>query len=311
LNHIPLSLKDDKLQFSVDDLKKAINPKVKILLLNSPQNPTAKVFTLEELDQIRSIVLASPQLTVIADEVYFRLTYTGLEFSSFALLPDMFSRTITVYSVGKTFSGNIDKKYKYGYAVGTANSFEPYGRYLKTQGASPIKLSACCNLVALLSSAKKPYQNCDSFYAWNKLRFVGNWKRIEAALKRLGFKVVAPEGGYYCMVDIKPAVAGRLPVSYFYESNRTDVGAKVLTSFEEWELLDGAERTPDFAFSLFLAEVYGLVFWPVSAFSDYQKTHTPLKDRACIDLLRVSLARDDALIKKLETFADNNLNLFA
>lgn len=304
-----MTFAEDKLVFSIDDLKNAVNSKVRILLLNSPQNPSSKVFTREELLAVREVVKENPQLIVISDEVYFNLNFADTAFVSFAALPDMFSKTITVYSIGKTFSGDVQKN-RFGYAVGHPALLKEYQGLIKGQAGRPVREGALVNLRAILSTAAAPYKGSSNFYAWNKQRFMSNFKRIEAALTKLGLKVIPPEGGYFCMIDIKLAVAHRLPLSYFYSDFKPELAAATLSSYEAWKSLEGAERTPDFAFCLYLADKYGLALWPVSGFSNYDQLGTPLADRTCVDLVRISLTRDDAAIAKLELFAANNSQFF-
>lgn len=76
----------------------------KLLVLNNPHNPTGKVFTREELMKIAAIVEKNPNLVVLSDEVYERQVFDGAEFIRFATLPNMWERTVSMYSFGKTFS---------------------------------------------------------------------------------------------------------------------------------------------------------------------------------------------------------------
>lgn len=86
-----------------------------MLLLNSPHNPTGKVFTLAELQSIAALVRRHPHITVISDEVYKFTVYNPLEDGDptskghyhFAGLEDMWDRTITISSCGKTFSVTV------------------------------------------------------------------------------------------------------------------------------------------------------------------------------------------------------------
>jgi len=83
--------------------------------LNTPHNPTGKVFTREELEEITSILKDFPDCMVLADEVYDFLTYDGLEHTRFATIGDNWNRTVTVYSGGKKFNAT---GWKVGWAIG-------------------------------------------------------------------------------------------------------------------------------------------------------------------------------------------------
>ena len=88
--------------FSIEDLKKLINPKTKAVLLNSPHNPTGKVFTHNELSQIANLCIEH-DLVAICDEVYEHLVFEG-QHIPLIQYPGMRDRTIQISSAGKTFS---------------------------------------------------------------------------------------------------------------------------------------------------------------------------------------------------------------
>jgi aspartate/methionine/tyrosine aminotransferase len=89
----------------LDELEAAITPRTKVLLLNTPHNPTGKMFSRQELEGIAEIVLRNPQLTVISDEVYEHIIFDPEKepHISMASIPGMFDRTLTLSSSGKTF----------------------------------------------------------------------------------------------------------------------------------------------------------------------------------------------------------------
>lgn len=84
-------------------LKKRVNTRTRVLILNNPHNPTGKVFTDDELEEIADIVRHHPKIVVINDEVYENCVYDG-KMSRFGRIKGMFERTINVYSAGKTFA---------------------------------------------------------------------------------------------------------------------------------------------------------------------------------------------------------------
>lgn len=112
-----LSNANDVFYLDMTELKSSITPQTKILVLNTPHNPTGKMFSKDELDQIAEIVELNPQLTVIADEVYEYIVFdkNNSPHVHFASLPGMYDRTLTLSSSGKTFSCT---GWKVGWAVG-------------------------------------------------------------------------------------------------------------------------------------------------------------------------------------------------
>ena len=89
--------------FDPADLRTAITPRTKLLLLNTPHNPTGKVFTRDELTLLAELAVAN-DLLVLTDEVYEHLVFAGAEHVSLATLPGMRERTLVVSSAGKTFN---------------------------------------------------------------------------------------------------------------------------------------------------------------------------------------------------------------
>ena len=111
-----LTCDGSRFRFDPDALRRAAGPRAKVLLLNSPHNPTGKVFGRDELAQIAEVCCAH-NLTAVTDEVYEYLTYDGVPHVPLARLPGMRERTLTISSAGKTFSVT---GWKVGWACGPA-----------------------------------------------------------------------------------------------------------------------------------------------------------------------------------------------
>jgi aspartate/methionine/tyrosine aminotransferase len=134
-----------------------------VLLLNSPHNPTGKVFTLAELEGIAAIVREHPQLVVISDEVYKYTIYDAVEPGDgagspvghyhFARLPGMWDRTVTISSAGKTFSVT---GWQVGWLVGPERYVGPVQVMLPSVQfctATPMQEALC----SALQEADAPY----------------------------------------------------------------------------------------------------------------------------------------------------------
>lgn len=100
--------------FDIEELRAAITPRTRLLLLNTPHNPTGKVFSKAELEQIAELC-REHDLLVLADEVYDRIIFDGHQHVPIATLPGMWERTLSMYSTGKTFSMT---GWKIGYVLG-------------------------------------------------------------------------------------------------------------------------------------------------------------------------------------------------
>ena len=110
----PVPLRPPDFAFDPDELRAAVTPRTRMLLLNTPHNPTGAVLGAELLAEVASVVL-DHDLVVLSDEVYEHITFDGLPHVPIATLPDMFERTLTVSSGGKTFRTT---GWKVGWATG-------------------------------------------------------------------------------------------------------------------------------------------------------------------------------------------------
>ena len=100
--HVPLSAEDG---FRVTDakLRQKLTPRSKLLILNSPNNPTGRVFTREELETIAKVALEN-DLLILSDEIYEKILYDGHEHISIGSLPDMLGRTLVVNGFSKAYA---------------------------------------------------------------------------------------------------------------------------------------------------------------------------------------------------------------
>ena len=101
---VPLHLLErNEYSFDISDLKRKLNRRSRLLILNSPHNPTGRVLTRKELEQIAEIILRYDDLWVLSDEVYCKMIHDG-EFCSIASIPGMQEKTIIVDGVSKTYA---------------------------------------------------------------------------------------------------------------------------------------------------------------------------------------------------------------
>jgi N-succinyldiaminopimelate aminotransferase len=200
-------------------LAAAITPRTKAILLNTPHNPTGKVFTRDELETVANLARAH-DLVVICDEVYEHLTFDGRTHVPLATLPGMRERTVTISSAGKTFSVT---GWKIGWvcapphllaAVRTVKQFLTYVNGAPFQPAVAQALAAVPPDIATQLELQRDLL-CDG-------------------LAQLGFDVVRPHATYFATVDVGrdavefcrelPARAGvvAIPSSVFYDSDAGD-----------------------------------------------------------------------------------------
>ena len=183
--------------FSLDlsELDAVLSDKTRLLVLNTPHNPTGKVFTANELQGIADVVRRYPNLIVVSDEVYEMSAFGGLDkHHRFAQCcgEDMFDRTISLYSAGKTFSCT---GWRIGYAVAPAALCAPL---IASQGAisfcSPSPLE-----VAIAASMEEAQEN--DYFASSGQLLESKQRRFADLLSAAGMKPLLAEGGYFLLAD--------------------------------------------------------------------------------------------------------------
>ena len=175
--------------FDASILEKAICPKTRVILLNTPNNPTGKVFSSEELQQIAALAIKH-DLIVITDEVYEEVVFEPNEHVCIAQLPAMKERTIVISSASKTFSLT---GWKVGYALGPEK--------LITQLRKIHEHIVFCAATPLQKAAIKAYYLPDCYF--DKLRSDYKQKKefLLKALVNAGFRCFDPQGSYFIIAD--------------------------------------------------------------------------------------------------------------
>jgi N-succinyldiaminopimelate aminotransferase len=188
---VPVTLRPPGFRPDLDALAAAVTPRTRLILLNSPHNPTGSVFTREELTAIARIAV-SRDLLVVTDEVYEHLVYTG-EHVPIATLPGMPERTVSISSGGKTFSFT---GWKIGWVTGGPElvaAVRAAKQFLTYVSGGPFQY-------AIAAALGQP----DGYYT--ALRDDLRMKRdlLSGGLAELGFEVYPSDGTYFVTTDIAP-----------------------------------------------------------------------------------------------------------
>jgi len=198
---VPVSLNVDEKgtgwELDAAALEAAVTPKTKLLILNSPHNPTGKVFSPDEMRQIAAIVRKHPRLLVISDEVYKYTVYAGEGHFHFAALPGMFERTVTLSSAGKTFSIT---GWQAGWCVGPEpllKSIQLMLPFVQFCVATPMQQA----LARVLDKADEPYMGEASYYQWLTEMYKQKREILATGLRRCGMVPMEGEGGFFLMAD--------------------------------------------------------------------------------------------------------------
>ena len=176
--------------FDVDELRAAVTPKTRFVLVNSPHNPTGKVFTRAELESIAAVCVEHDILAV-TDEVYEHLVFDG-EHVPLCTLPGMADRTITISSAGKTFSFT---GWKIGWVTGPADlvsTVRAAKQWLTYVNGAPFQYAVAVGLGL-----------DDEVYAALADDLREKRDHLCAGLTKAGFEIFVPAGTYFVTADVR------------------------------------------------------------------------------------------------------------
>eukprot|EP00921_Rhytidocystis_pertsovi_P003094 GHVQ01005155.1.p1 GENE.GHVQ01005155.1~~GHVQ01005155.1.p1 ORF type:complete len:772 (+),score=86.37 GHVQ01005155.1:142-2457(+) len=300
--------------FDLDALRAKINENTRLLILNSPHNPTGKVFSRKEMEAMRDILGDFPDVMVVHDEVYKYMIFDPLEeetnvtpqllrrssssslqnsvdepaqhvsqpavslapshangHTHFASLsPDMWDRTLTISSAGKTFSLT---GWSVGWVVGPSHLIESIQLDLPQMHfctATPLQHA----MSDVLRDADLPFRGFDSYYEWLQHKCSEKQKRVGEVLRGAGIEPKQGSAGYFLIGDI----------------GDVDVPHKYLNEQPE----SCAEMTRTWAFCRWMTVEGGVVALPMSAF--YSRQNQTMADK----LIRVAVCKTEETITHLE-----------
>ena len=175
--------------FDPEELAKAFNRRTRAIIVNTPHNPTGKVYSRQELAVIAELCGKHDALA-ITDEVYEHILYDDAIHTRLATLPGMAERTLTISSLGKTFSVT---GWKVGWALGPAslvNAVNQAHQFITYAVASPLQAAAATAL-------NLP----SSFFENLQVNYQARRDRMVKILEHVGFQVFKPNGSYFVMID--------------------------------------------------------------------------------------------------------------
>ena len=181
---------DGEWTFDEKELRRAFDRHTKAIIVNTPNNPTGKVFTRAELELIRDLCVEFDVLA-ITDEIYEHILYDGTKHISMASLEGMRERTVTINGMSKTYSVT---GWRVGWAVGPekiTNAIRKVHDFLTVGAPAPLQEAGA----AALSLPDEYYARLAEGYRVRRDRLI-------PALEAAGFKCFRPRGAYYVMTDI-------------------------------------------------------------------------------------------------------------
>ena len=183
---------DGNYVFDPAELRAAVSSRTKLVLLNTPHNPTGKVFTRDELQLIADVVLEH-DLIAVTDEVYEHLSFDGRTHVPLSTLPGMAERTLTISSGGKTFHTT-------GWKIGWMSGPAPLVAAARTAKQFLTFVNGAPFQPAMAVGLGLP----DSYFAGLRAGLQATRDRLVEALDSVGFITYTPEASYFVTADIRP-----------------------------------------------------------------------------------------------------------
>jgi aminotransferase len=185
-----VTLRPPDYHFDAAALAAAVGPRTRLLLLNSPHNPTGKVFSRAELELIAQLCVEH-DVIAFTDDIYEHIVYDGSHLP-LASLPGMADRTVSIHSMSKTYSVT---GWRIGWAIASPELSLGIRRvhdFLTVGAAAPLQAAA----VTALGFGGEYYRNLVADYRARRDLLI-------PALRQAGFRIHEPAGAYYVMTDIR------------------------------------------------------------------------------------------------------------
>lgn len=182
---------EDEFRLTAEQLKAAITPRTKLLILPFPNNPTGAVMEREHLEAIAE-VLRGTDILVLSDEIYAELNYGGEKHVSIASLPGMAERTIVVNGFSKAYAMT---GWRLGYAAGPQPIIKVMTKIHQSAIMSAPTTSQCAAIVAL--------RECDSEIERMRDEYNQRRRLVVKGFNDLGLECFEPKGAFYCFPCIK------------------------------------------------------------------------------------------------------------
>ena len=230
---VPVTLRAPGFRPDLDELRAAITRRTRLILLNSPHNPTGSVFTRAELTAIAELACAH-DLLVISDEVYEHMLFTG-EHVPVASLPGMRERTVSISSAAKTFSFT---GWKIGWVTGTkeiVSAVRTVKQFLTYVSGGPFQY-------AIATALALP----DEYYRSIAATLAVKRDLMCDGLAAAGFDVYRPDGTFFIMTDIRPF--GDVSGLEFCRKLPYEAGVVAIPSVVFYDNVDAGQFQVRFAF---------------------------------------------------------------
>jgi kynurenine--oxoglutarate transaminase/cysteine-S-conjugate beta-lyase/glutamine--phenylpyruvate transaminase len=184
----------------MEELDSMFTSKTKLVIINNPNNPLGKVFTLPELTAVAEVI-KKHDVMCISDEVYEHLIYPGVEMHRMATIDGMWDRTFTIGSAGKTFSVT---GWKLGWCIAPAYLIKNMNYvWQNVVYTSPTPIQDACADSFMIELKKRDAGDKDCYFTALADELLPKRDEMAKLAESIGLKAIIPEGGYFMVADAK------------------------------------------------------------------------------------------------------------
>ena len=189
---------DSHFKITPAQLEAAITPRTKLLVLNSPSNPTGSVYSEAELKALADVLLRHPQVWIASDDMYEHIRWDGTQFKNIVnACPELYERTMVLNGVSKAYSMT---GWRIGYAAGDARVISEMAKIQSQSTSNPCSISQVATVAAL--------QGDQSFIQDMNTAFKQRHDFVVAALNDIrGIRCAPADGAFYCFFSVEGAIA--------------------------------------------------------------------------------------------------------
>lgn len=212
---------ESKFKMTPDALEKAITPKTKWVVINSPSNPTGAAYSRDELAALGAVLKKHPHVWVLTDDIYEHLVYDGFEFATIAdVVPELYGRTLTVNGVSKAYAMT---GWRIGYAAGPVELIKAMSKVQGQSTSNPSSISQAAALEALTGD--------QSFLKDWREKFQERRDLVVSLLNQAeGIRCHASEGAFYVFATCDGVIGKKTPEGKVIASD-TDFATYLLESY--------------------------------------------------------------------------------
>jgi aspartate aminotransferase len=188
----------ERFKITPAQLEQAITPNSKLLIMNSPSNPTGEYYSRGELEELARVLLKHPRIVIASDDIYEHILWQGQPFSNLLnACPDLYPRTVVLNGVSKSYAMT---GWRIGYAAGPKHVIQAMANLQSQSTSNPTSIAQVAAQAALEGDQTFVREGCASFKQRHDY--------VHGRLSQMrGVKVLAAQGTFYIFPDMREAIA--------------------------------------------------------------------------------------------------------